>query len=88
MPNTYRRMDMKKTILVIEDDVIFSRSICNWLSKNDMITKSVTMLSAARKHLATKEFDLILADLRLRTETAQNYSGGCMKRIWQFHFLS
>ena len=56
---------MKKTILVIEDDVIFSRSICNWLSKNDMITKSVTMLSAARKHLATKEFDLILADLRL-----------------------
>lgn len=65
MPNTYRRMDMKKTILVIEDDVIFSRSICNWLSKNDMITKSVTMLSAARKHLATKEFDLILADLRL-----------------------
>lgn len=46
------------------------------------------MLSAARKHLATKEFDLILADLRLPDGNSTELPGGCMKRIWQFHFLS
>ena len=28
-----RRKHMKRTILIIEDDIIFSRSISNWLKK-------------------------------------------------------
>lgn len=54
-----------KTILIIEDDIVFSRSIGNWLKKQGMGIESVTTLSAARKALVSKEFDLILADLRL-----------------------
>lgn len=54
-----------KNILIIEDDVVFSRSISNWLKKKGMETGHVTTLSAARKELQTKEFDLVLADLRL-----------------------
>lgn len=54
-----------RTVLVIEDDVVFSRSICNWLKKQGMSCDPATTLSAARKSLAAKEYDLILADLRL-----------------------
>ena len=54
-----------KNILIIEDDVVFSRSISNWLKKKDMATGHVSTLSAARKELQVKEFDLVLADLRL-----------------------
>ena len=54
-----------KSILIIEDDIVFSRSIGNWLKKQGMGIESVTTLSAARKALVSKEFDLILADLRL-----------------------
>lgn len=54
-----------KTILIIEDDVVFGRSIGNWLRKKGMDTAHVGTLSAARKELQAKEFDLVLADLRL-----------------------
>ena len=54
-----------KNILIIEDDVVFSRSISNWLKKKGMATGHVSTLSAARKELQAKEFDLVLADLRL-----------------------
>ena len=54
-----------KNILIVEDDVVFSRSISNWLKKKGMATRHVTTLSAARKELQAKEFDLVLADLRL-----------------------
>lgn len=54
-----------KNILIIEDDVVFSRSISNWLKKKGMATAYVVTLSAARKELQVKKFDLVLADLRL-----------------------
>lgn len=54
-----------KTILIIEDDIVFSRSISNWLVKKGMKTDCVTTLANARKAIEQKEFSLILADLRL-----------------------
>ena len=54
-----------KTILIIEDDIVFSRSISNWLVKKGMKTECVATLANARKVIEQKEFDLILADLRL-----------------------
>lgn len=54
-----------KTILIIEDDVIFSRTISNWLIKKGMKTFCVATIANARKAIEEKEFDLILADLRL-----------------------
>ena len=56
---------MKRTILIIEDDIIFSRSISNWLRKNNMETECVAQLSSARRKLSSGEYDLVLADLRL-----------------------
>ncbi len=54
-----------KNILIIEDDIIFSRTIGNWLVKQGMKVESVTKLSDAKKSVREKEYDLILADLRL-----------------------
>ena len=54
-----------KTILIIEDYIIFSRSISNWLVKKGMETACVATLSDARKTIGQREFDLVLADLRL-----------------------
>ena len=54
-----------KSILIIEDDIIFSRTIGNWLVKQGMRVESVTKLSDAKKSVTEKEYDLILADLRL-----------------------
>lgn len=54
-----------KSILIIEDDIIFSRTIGNWLVKQGMRVESVTKLSDAKKSVWEKEYDLILADLRL-----------------------
>lgn len=38
-----------KTILIIEDDIVFSRSISNWLVKKGMKTECVATLANARK---------------------------------------
>lgn len=54
-----------RTILIIEDDVVFSRTISNWLMKKGMTTHSVATLANARKAIVEKDFDLVLADLRL-----------------------
>lgn len=54
-----------KTILIIEDDIVFSRSISNWLVKKGMKTECVTTIANARKAIVEREFNLILADLRL-----------------------
>lgn len=54
-----------KSILIIEGDIIFSRTIGNWLVKQGMRVESVTKLSDAKKSVREKEYDLILADLRL-----------------------
>lgn len=54
-----------KTILIIEDDIVFSRTISNWLIKKGMTTVCAVTLADARKKIESKELDLILADLRL-----------------------
>ena len=48
-----------KTILIIEDDIVFSRSISNWLVKKGMKTECVATLANARKAIGQKEFDLL-----------------------------
>lgn len=65
MLKTCGETNMKGTILIIEDDVIFSRSISNWLRKQEMDSERVTTLTAARKALSGRNYDLVLADLRL-----------------------
>lgn len=50
-----------KKILIIEDDIVFGRSIGNWLKKQGMECRHVTALAPAKKSLASEEFDLVLA---------------------------
>lgn len=54
-----------KTILIIEDDIVFSRTINNWLKKKGMTTICVGTIADARKNIETQELGLVLADLRL-----------------------
>ena len=62
-----------KTILIIEDDIVFSRSISNWLVKKGMKTECVATLANARKAIGQKEFDLIL---RTGGECGDNHATG------------
>lgn len=57
--------EQMKAILIIEDDIIFSRTISNWLVKQGMKTQCVTTIADARRAIAGKAFSLILADMRL-----------------------
>ena len=41
-----------KAILIIEDDIIFSRTISNWLVKQGMKTQCVTTIADARRAIA------------------------------------
>ena len=76
-----------KTILILEDDVIFSRSIGNWLKKKGMATEHATTLSAARKALSAREFDLVLADLRLPDGNSTSLLEWMNERFYATPFL-
>ena len=53
-------------VLVIEDNPVYSKYVCNLLAKNGFATETASSLTAARK-LADKlaDDDIVLADLRL-----------------------
>ena len=76
-----------KTILILEDDVIFSRSISNWLKKKGMATEHAATLSAARKALSAREFDLVLADLRLPDGNSTSLLEWMNERFYATPFL-
>mgnify|MGYP001087198282 CR=1 FL=1 len=76
-----------KTILILEDDVIFSRSIGNWMKKKGMATEHAATLSAARKALSAREFDLVLADLRLPDGNSTSLLEWMNERFYATPFL-
>lgn len=76
-----------KIILIIEDDVVFSRSISNWLSKKGMKTSCVTTLANARKAIMVTEFDLILADLRLPDGNSTSLLEWMNEKLYSIPFL-
>lgn len=76
-----------KTILIIEDDIIFSRSISNWLIKKEMKTECVDTLAKARKAIEQKQFDLILADLRLPDGNSTSLLNWMNEKYYSIPFL-
>lgn len=54
-----------KKILIIEDDLIFSRMLENWLDKKQLPVISVSSAANARKVIKQENLSLILSDLRL-----------------------
>ncbi|KWW27993.1 MAG: rteB, two-component system response regulator [bacterium P3] len=52
-------------ILIVEDDIVLSRTVVNWLKASKMSAECVTTVRDGLSHLKTKDYDLILSDLRL-----------------------
>ena len=54
-----------KTVLIVEDDRVYARTIANWLAKNGMNARYVLSVGAAKEFVAGCETDLVLSDFRL-----------------------
>lgn len=59
---------MKKSLLLIEDDITFSLMLKTWLQKKGFNVKSASNAARAKKDIEENHFDLILSDLRLPDE--------------------
>ena len=56
---------MKRSILIVEDDITFGMMLKTWLGKKGFEVSSVSTIARARKHIESQTVDLILSDLRL-----------------------
>jgi len=56
---------MEKRILIVDDDKLFARSLCEELTKQNFICKPVFTRNSAIKHLRADTYDLLLCDIRL-----------------------
>lgn len=56
---------MIPSILIVEDDLTFSTMLKTWLGKKGFDVETVGTCSKARKLITSKEFNLLLSDLRL-----------------------
>lgn len=55
-----------KTVLIVEDDRIYARTIANWLVKNGLNARYVLSVNAAREFIVGCETNLVLSDYRLQ----------------------
>lgn len=56
---------MVSTVLIVEDDLTFSTMLKTWLGKKGFDVETASTSARARKILLSKEFDLVISDLRL-----------------------
>lgn len=56
---------MIPSILIVEDDLTFSTMLKTWLGKKGFEVETASTQAKARKQIGSREFDLILSDLRL-----------------------
>lgn len=56
---------MIPSILIVEDDLTFSTMLKTWLGKKGFDVETAGTCAKARKQITSKEFSLILSDLRL-----------------------
>ena len=56
---------MIPSILIVEDDLTFSTMLKTWLGKKGFDVETASTCAKARKQITSKEFSLILSDLRL-----------------------
>ena len=56
---------MASSILIVEDDLVFSTMMKTWLAKKGFEVDTASATARARKLLAERTYDLILSDLRL-----------------------
>ena len=56
---------MIPSILIVEDDLTFSTMLKTWLGKKGFDVETAGACAKARKLISSKEYSLILSDLRL-----------------------
>ena len=56
------------SILIVEDDLTFSKMLRTWLEKKGFQVETASSVTTAKKHLSQKAFDIVLSDLRLPDE--------------------
>ena len=52
-------------ILIIEDNAVLCRMLCNWLERKGLQTEHTGSANQARKLIASTNADIILSDIRL-----------------------
>ena len=63
---------MVSTVLIVEDDLTFSTMLKTWLGKKGFDVETASTNARARKILLTKEFSLVISDLRLPDQDGIN----------------
>ena len=63
---------MVSTVLIVEDDLTFSTMLKTWLGKKGFDVETASTNARARKVLLSKEFDLVISDLRLPDQDGIN----------------
>ncbi len=63
---------MVSTVLIVEDDLTFSTMLKTWLGKKGFDVETASTNARARKILLSKEFDLVISDLRLPDQDGIN----------------
>lgn len=63
---------MVSSVLIVEDDLTFSTMLKTWLGKKGFDVETASTNARARKILLSKEFDLIISDLRLPDQDGIN----------------
>lgn len=63
---------MVSTVLIVEDDLTFSTMLKTWLGKKGFDVETASTSARARKILLSKEFDLVISDLRLPDQEGIN----------------
>lgn len=63
---------MISTVLIVEDDLTFSTMLKTWLGKKGFDVETASTSARARKILLSKEFDLVISDLRLPDQDGIN----------------
>lgn len=71
---------MVSTVLIVEDDLTFSTMLKTWLGKKGFDVETASTSARARKILLSKEFDLVISDLRLLIRTGSTCSLGSENR--------
>ena len=64
---------MASSILIVEDDLVFSTMMKTWLTKKGFQVDTASANARARKLLASHTYDLILSICGCLTRTVFNY---------------
>ena len=60
---------MKEHILIVEDDIAFLKMLSTFLQRRDYVVTGVSSIGEAKEELKSREFPLIITDLKLPDDT-------------------